>query len=44
LRALQCEYHDEKKHVLATTSLSDKQKAAILGGGSAARLFGIEEA
>ena len=30
-------------HVLATTSLSDKQKAAILGG-NAARLFGIKEA
>ena len=30
-------------HVLATTSLSDKQKAAILGG-NAARLLGIKEA
>jgi predicted TIM-barrel fold metal-dependent hydrolase len=30
-------------HVLATTTLSDKQKAAILGG-NAARLFGIREA
>jgi aminocarboxymuconate-semialdehyde decarboxylase len=30
-------------HVLATGSLSDKQKAAILGG-NAARLFGIKEA
>jgi predicted TIM-barrel fold metal-dependent hydrolase len=30
-------------HVFATTTLSDKQKAAILGG-NAARLFGIREA
>jgi aminocarboxymuconate-semialdehyde decarboxylase len=30
-------------HVLATTSLSDRQKAAILGG-NATRLFGIKEA
>jgi aminocarboxymuconate-semialdehyde decarboxylase len=30
-------------HVLATSSLSDKQKTAILGG-NAARLFGIKEA
>ena len=30
-------------HVFATTSLTDKQKAAILGG-NAARLFGIKEA
>jgi predicted TIM-barrel fold metal-dependent hydrolase len=30
-------------HVFATTSLTDKQKAAILGG-NAARLFGIREA
>jgi aminocarboxymuconate-semialdehyde decarboxylase len=30
-------------HVLATTTLSDKQKAAILGG-NAAHLFGIKEA
>ena len=29
-------------HVFATTTLSDKQKAAILGG-NAARLFGIKE-
>ncbi len=30
-------------HVFATTTLSDKQKIAILGG-NAARLFGIKEA
>jgi aminocarboxymuconate-semialdehyde decarboxylase len=30
-------------HVFATTSLTDKQKVAILGG-NAARLFGIKEA
>jgi aminocarboxymuconate-semialdehyde decarboxylase len=30
-------------HVFATTTLSDKQKAAILGG-NAARLFGLKEA
>ena len=30
-------------HVFATTSLTDKQKLAILGG-NAARLFGIKEA
>ncbi len=30
-------------HVFATTTLSDKQKGAILGG-NAARLFGISEA
>jgi len=29
-------------HVLATTTLSDRQKAAILGG-NAAHLFGIKE-
>jgi aminocarboxymuconate-semialdehyde decarboxylase len=30
-------------HVFATTTLSDKQKVAILGG-NAAHLFGIKEA
>jgi aminocarboxymuconate-semialdehyde decarboxylase len=30
-------------HVFATTTLSDKKKAAILGG-NAARLFGLKEA
>lgn len=30
-------------HVLATTTLTDKQKAAILGG-NAARLFGLKVA
>jgi len=30
-------------HVFATTTLSDKQKIAILGG-NAARLFGMKEA
>ena len=30
-------------HVFATTTLNDKQKAAILGG-NAARLFGMKEA